>query len=71
MDPRGLLGGGAGGSAMAVAAGACLVPLITCKEDRVVVVVGSELIKLMKVQSLLSLCILLVLVVMVFVMLLK
>jgi hypothetical protein len=41
------------------------------KEDRVVVVVGSELIKLMKVQSLLSLCILLVLVVMVFVMLFK
>ena len=41
------------------------------KEDRTVVVVWSELIKLMKVQSLLSLCILLVLVVKVFVMLTK
>jgi len=41
------------------------------KEDRAVVVVGSELIKLMKVQSLLSLCILLVLVVMVFMMSMK
>jgi hypothetical protein len=41
------------------------------KEYRAIVVVGSELIKLMKVQCVLSLCMLVVLVVMVVVMLIK